>query len=245
MRSKNNRVSHVVLQNRAVFVTGSPISYLHKLFALPDPLDNLFVSQVLKGIKKNSPPKSSKIPISTSLLNSILANVKHFNLSIFDQLAFKAMCTLAFSAFLRPGEFTSSDNNLQLSNISLFKHCLIIFFEKFKHAKDSTTMSLKATYCIDCPVVNLCNYLLVRGNKPGPLFCHPSKKPYTRKEFSDMLTKAKHFLKIPGHITPHSFRVGATTLAASKGFSDQYICQLGRWDSNSFRDYIKLNCILI
>ena len=106
-------------------------------------------------------------------------------------------------------------------------------------------MTLKSKGDLDCPVFNLLRFLSVRGNKPGSLFCHMSGRPFTRTEFSKMLVSIQKFLKFPGLITPHGFRVGATTSAAAKGYSDQYICQLGRWDSTSFKNYIKLNSILV
>ena len=37
----------------------------------------------------------------------------------------------------------------------------------------------------------------------------------------------------------HSFRIGAATWAAAKGFTDTQIRQLGRWKSNAFLNYIR------
>ncbi len=37
----------------------------------------------------------------------------------------------------------------------------------------------------------------------------------------------------------HSFRIGAATFAAERGFSDAQIRSMGRWQSDAFRKYIR------
>jgi hypothetical protein len=37
----------------------------------------------------------------------------------------------------------------------------------------------------------------------------------------------------------HSFRIGAATHATTLGFSEPYIRQLGRWNSNAVQRYIR------
>ena len=43
----------------------------------------------------------------------------------------------------------------------------------------------------------------------------------------------------PSLYKSHSFRIGAASWAAAKGFSNSKIRQLGRWISNAFLNYIQ------
>ena len=38
----------------------------------------------------------------------------------------------------------------------------------------------------------------------------------------------------------HSFRIGAATTAWAKGFSEEQIQQMGRWNSEAFKKYIRI-----
>lgn len=44
----------------------------------------------------------------------------------------------------------------------------------------------------------------------------------------------------PGFYNPHSLRIGAATLAAKQGLSEDAIKRLGRWRSSAYRRYIVL-----
>ena len=47
----------------------------------------------------------------------------------------------------------------------------------------------------------------------------------------------------PGRVTPHSFRIGAATRAAVKGYTAEQITVFGRWRSNAYMSYIRVvNC---
>jgi hypothetical protein len=42
-------------------------------------------------------------------------------------------------------------------------------------------------------------------------------------------------------ITPHSFRIGAATLAAAQGKSSEQIRVMGRWKTTAYSRYIRLS----
>ena len=44
----------------------------------------------------------------------------------------------------------------------------------------------------------------------------------------------------PTPYSGHSFRIGAVTMAASKGIEDSLIKILGRWESSAYQRYVKI-----
>jgi len=80
-----------------------------------------------------------------------------------------------------------------------------------------------------------------RGKKAGPLFMFASGLPLTRQRF---VTRVREALQEAGldeaKYCGHSFRIGAATTAAAKGFEDSVIKTLGRWRSLAYLQYIKI-----
>uniref|UniRef100_A0A8W8M4Z2 Tyr recombinase domain-containing protein n=1 Tax=Magallana gigas TaxID=29159 RepID=A0A8W8M4Z2_MAGGI len=75
----------------------------------------------------------------------------------------------------------------------------------------------------------------------GPLFCHYSGQPLTRYQFSSVLAKALQVLGINSkYYKSHSFRIGAATMLAQQGLSEQAIQASGRWHSQAYRSYIRI-----
>jgi len=91
-----------------------------------------------------------------------------------------------------------------------------------------------------CPVRTILDFISTRGTARGPLFCWPDGAPIKRNSFVEQLNRALRFCKLdPALYKSHSFRIGAATWAAAKGFTDTQIRQLGRWKSNAFFQYIR------
>lgn len=65
--------------------------------------------------------------------------------------------------------------------------------------------------------------------------------PITRHYFTQQLQAALSFcdLNLQNYHT-HSFRIGAASTAAAKGFTELQIQTMGRWNSNAFRKYIRI-----
>ena len=83
------------------------------------------------------------------------------------------------------------------------------------------------------PVAALVNYIWVRGSDPGPLFLCEDKSPLTRDRLNYRLQKILKGYNIQTEFSPHSFRVGAATTAASLDFPEYTIKALGRWLSDA------------
>ena len=91
-----------------------------------------------------------------------------------------------------------------------------------------------------CPVAALLQWLVQRGNGPGPLFVFVSGAPLTRPQ---LVSNLRSFVTQMGGyasgLSGHSFRSGAATTAVQLSIPDSQIKLLGRWKSNAFQQYVK------
>ena len=103
----------------------SCLGYCHKLKAFSDPSKVFYVAQMLKGFNKVGFRLDSRLPITLPILNKLIPVLTSLVGSRYhDQICqFQGMCSLAFFAFLRIGEMTSTSGRsdtspLQISHIS-------------------------------------------------------------------------------------------------------------------------------
>ena len=229
----------------------SALSYSHKLFRLTDPTKVFFIIQMLKGYSKLDKRVDARLPITTPILHKILSLTSELSLSRYELCLFRAMCSLAFHAFLRVGEMAVTNNNsnnvLCLNNVAKQLNAdnevisIRVTFAEYKHNYNTSpfSMIIKRTQCF-CPVDYLLNYLRLRGTGPGNLFLLRGE-PVTRKYFCELLAKAIKLCGLnPSRYKGHSFRIGAASEAAERGMSDAQIRSCGRWKSNAFLRYIRL-----
>ena len=65
--------------------------------------------------------------------------------------------------------------------------------------------------------------------------------PVSPSNFSQRLSAAVQLCGLaPSRYKGHSFRIGAASHAADRGWSDAQIRALGRWKSNAFQRYIRV-----
>lgn len=83
------------------------------------------------------------------------------------------------------------------------------------------------------------HFLTIHPTKKGPLFMYSNGTNLTRQRFNDFL-KTVFPRSTYGNISTHSFRIGAATTAAAAGLPKWLIQKLGRWNSDSFRTYIRI-----
>ncbi len=223
----------------------SAISFIHRLFSVPDPAVHIIVSKVMTGVNRLVPASDARIPVSLAILEKMILTLPKLHLSKYLSITFKAIICLAFAAFLRPGEFTKSDNSIQFQDVTFFNNTIIVKFKKFKHSKAPTTLGIRSNSKVYCPVKAMLDYLRIRGSTPGDLFIHPGGNSITKKDFSSLLNLSTSFIGLRGFLTPHSFRIGAATHAAASGLSDEQIRLWGRWNSSSVRSYIRIPALII
>ena len=70
--------------------------------------------------------------------------------------------------------------------------------------------------------------------------------PLVRNDFNTVLKRCVGFVDLPVQFfSAHSFRIGAATSAAMLGVSDAMIRNMGRWSSNTFKRYIRIDKIIV
>ena len=93
-----------------------------------------------------------------------------------------------------------------------------------------------------CPVTAVHSHLEEHSRIDGPLFQTIGGTPITHSYVTGQLTFILQFLGIdPKFYKGHSFRIGAATRATALGYSEPYIRQLGRWNSNAVQRYIRIS----
>ncbi len=234
----------------------SALSYSHKLSGLPDPTRVFYIAQMLKGYGKNRARLDSRLPITLSILQRLIEVSARLTSSHYQICQFKAMCSLAFFAFLRIGEMTTTKHTscrqpLQLDNLafSCDSNNLIVgiklTFHDFKHNYNQRPFTLtinRQNSC--CPVQLLLDYLALRGKQRSAIFVTRGGMPVAREAFALQLSEAIRLCGLdPARYKGHSFRIGAASYAAGQGMSDSQIRIMGRWKSNAFHKYIRVSSL--
>ena len=238
-------ISFMVNQGYAVSTISSnlsAISFFHKLLAFDDPTNHFIVKKIMSGAQKIHRNVDTRIPITLEILQKLMDTIHHFSSSIYETLLYRSMFSLMFHAFLRIGEVTESQNNIQMNHISTYDNSISIKFEKFKHhSGPPVILSIPEDKSKYCPVKILRSYIKIRGTTPGPLFCNVSMIPIKSSHFTALLAKCIEWNGLQNlNIKPHSFRIGAATKAAMMGYSNVQIQTMGRWKSCAFKKYIRI-----
>ena len=208
---------------------------------------------MLKGYGKLGSRLNSRLPITLPILNRILESSVAICHAPHDSCLFRAMCSLAFFACMRIGEFTWTTSWERGSLIQLHQLTQLVdanqrvislkfTFLDFKHNCNERPFSVVFNRRTNfCPVHIILDYLSLRGSKPGPLFCLADGSPVSRAIFIDKLSKAIKYCGLdPSRYKDHSFCIGAASYAADAGMSDSQIRALGRWRSDAFHKYIRI-----
>lgn len=236
-----------------VFTFISAISYVSWLSSFPDPTQCSTIKLALKGYSKLNPiVADSRLPITLPLLERIINAFSNTVSGDYHRKLMEAMCAMAFFAALRVEEINfhggqSTRNVIQLNQISFLAStdgktsAIKLTMRFFKHSNPTQPIEilLHKSQPI-CPVATITEYLSVRGQISGPLFCWPDHSPVRRSQFVDSLKGALSFCNLEtDRYKTHSFRIGAASWAAAQGFSDSQIRRFGRWKSNTFLKYIR------
>ena len=219
----------------------SSLSFYFKLIGVEDVIQSFIVQKALNGVRKLSPSGDLRLPVTIPILETLIANTGHVTSNYDESLLLKAMLTLSFYCFLRPGEVTDSENNLPFSSLKLFADHLEVTFFKYKHMSGPpTTIHVAKQPNVTCPVMAVKAYVARRGRADGPLFCFNTMVPVSYKIYNTCFSRLTSLCNINGKLGLHSMRIGAASLAASRGLSPILIQQMGRWKSSAYSRYIRI-----
>ena len=223
----------------------SALGFVHRMNNMKDPTNAVVVQKVLSAINKIQGNLDARLPITQFILHRLLNAADYVVSNMFHRSLIKAMFSIAFYGLFRIGEITiqkSGAISLNFSQIQVLKDTVLIPITLFKNNKSNKPFDIvihrqDGPYC---PYVLLVNYLNLRGDGPGPLFCFSNYHHVSRCFFT---TKLKACLSFCGLDTKlylsHSFRIGGSSYLASMGMSDLQIKLMGRWSSDSFIRYIR------
>ena len=164
----------------------------------------------------------------------------------------KAAFSLAFAAFLRAGEFTAPPQDFSpslyatLRDVSFLDDGSLRFYIKRSKTDQfhrGCSITLPHIFSSICPVRRMKSYLRsCTAHDKSPLFHFKNGSPLSIRTLHLVLRKLLHKLGYEAqNFNIHSFRIGAATSAAKQGISNKMIKRLGRWKSQCFMDYIKLD----
>ena len=211
------------------------------------PLPRLYMlTRAIKRTNRHN-TRPNRNPITISKLNQL----KHYLstntlLNIFDQTMLWAAFLTAFFGFLRSSEYVSPtttyfdpETTLLLSDVQFINqrthiHIKASKTDPFRHG---CTIRLSPTNSHICPTTAITSYINMHPTNTGPLFTYSDGTYLTRRRLNTIL---RTVFRTHNHISSHSFRIGAATTAAAAGYPQWLIQQLGRWNSDCFRTYIRI-----
>ena len=230
----------------------SAISFVHKAKNILDPTDNFIVKKILKGVQNIKGHSDTRLPITGPISCKLIDSLPKVVTTPYHQMMLKAMFLLAFYAFLRIGEITvkckKATTVLQLTDVTFrygdknLLQGVDIILKNYKHSDHPKTIYIPSDSLNKyCPVKALLEYCSIAQNKTGPLFCFPCGSPVTHSYFSNCLKLSLAFNNLdPKLYKGHSFRIGAATAAAANNVPVSVIQTMGRWKSDAFKHYIRM-----
>ena len=150
----------------------SAIGFVHHINSLFNPSHHPTVLRIIKRLTSTNPP-DIRMPITIGLLGTLLHFLRHTCSSSYQILLFTAMFTTTFFAMLRISELTVtnlSSHVIMFNDVLVDKDFIILTIKSFKHSLRPASIRLLPRSDNLCPVKALLSFMIVRGNKFGPLF---------------------------------------------------------------------------
>ena len=114
-------MSHLVvkgLSTSTITTYISAIGYIHKLGSFNDPTQFFLIWKMLAGLRKHNAKPNIRHPITIYILHKLIDALDNVCPSLYNKLMLKAMCLLAFDAFLRIGEIAFNGKEANILKIT-------------------------------------------------------------------------------------------------------------------------------
>ena len=161
----------------------SALSYAHKLKRFSDPTKSFLIQKLLTVVSGRR-KSDIRLPISRPVSYELVRSLRFTNSSAFQRNLYRAMFLLAFYGFFRIGELAANSAKsvstvLQFSALRLLisdgtVHFLKLVISEYKHNVNNRAFEILISRedcpAQFCPVQAILDYLVLRGNRPGPLF---------------------------------------------------------------------------
>lgn len=214
------------------------------------------VQRLIRGIKRFHGEKTirPRLPITIAVLQKIVLD---YTAPTKNDAVYSASSKLAFTGFLRCGEFTRARAGTQFSpDLNLTRSCVQFFPNidtpdyialNLPHSKTDpfrkgvTILVAAAPGSTTCAVTALRALFLDYPAEPNsPLFAMEDGSALHRAQFIERTRQAirAQTSEDPNLYSGHSFRRGAASSAAAAGYSELEIQLLGRWRSDAYKLYI-------
>lgn len=249
-------IAHLFIQNyqpSTISSYVSAISFVHKINFYEDPTDSFLIKKILKGAHNLRRSSDTRLPITKEILQKLVHALPFVIADFYNRIMLKAMMSLAYYCFLRIGEITVKKNTdfskvMQISNVFFEKeqeHVIgvRVTLTDYKHSdlQPKTISITRDKENLLCPVESLLNYFAIAKHRMGPLFQFVCGAPVSYSYFNSSLKSLLSYVGLnPDVYKGHSFRIGAATAAAARGVSLSVIQSMGRWKSNAFKNYIRM-----
>ena len=161
----------------------SALGYVHKIRGLSDPSTAFIVRRLLRSVHKSDRKGDTRLPITEPILLELVKSLTSVTNSYNNQVMFRSMFLLAFYGVLRIGEITvnwiNNKNNLQLSNIKLFRkrnvasriEITMHYFKLFKSNKPVIiSIAQNANESMLCPVPAIVSFCQLGETSLGLYF---------------------------------------------------------------------------
>lgn len=228
----------------------SAIGFQHKLSGVSDPTGTFVIQKLLQATKYDRRSLDTRLPITEPLLMRLSQATSCTIGNDYHRVLFNCMMSLAFLGFFRVGELTGKgDKAIQIEDLSFAVEgrgisSATIILSSYKHNRGGIPFRVvleASELLLICPVKSLQSYLGRRQPGVGPLLVFPDGSSVSRSWFASQLNGAIRFCGLDlARYKSHSFRIGAATSAVAKGWTDAQIRYKGRWHSDAFKKYIRL-----
>ena len=212
------------------------------------------------NVQKTLTKKPRRVAVTLKVLKFLKRVIKESKWTEEKKLRIWLICCLLFNGSLRVHEALSKTKEDPDPLTTLYKEDLELVKDNIGNdVKSFIRIHLKSpkenrvgagvkleifennTFC--CPVKALTKWqkwVTLRDNEP---VFQEGGVCFTGKDFNKILSSLTSRLTdgTDGVIRPHSFRSGMATEMGKMGFTDSEIQQQGRWSSQSFSVYIKMN----